>query len=365
MENLTAELNPQLKAQAKGHVVSQENSSFSKLNAKSNMARLFLEKVAHSGKNLKRDLLSTVQVNLGKLCNQTCTHCHVDAGPHRTKENMNLQTIEQLIKILKGTAGLKTLDLTGGAPELNPHFRHLVTEAKKLGLEVIDRCNLTVLFEPGQEDLAAFLASNNVRIVASLPCYTQKTVDAQRGDGVFEKSIAGLQLLGGLGYGKSKTIDLVYNPSGAFLPPPQKSLEDEYRTKLKKDYDIEFTNLFALTNLPVKRFAVYLRQNKKLDEYNQLLIDSFNPNSIDGLMCKSLVSVGWQGDLFDCDFNQMEQIPIKMESPRNDTNSADKPNSTLWSISSFHEIKNQIETAGHCFGCTAGQGSSCQGAVAI
>jgi radical SAM/Cys-rich protein len=301
---------------------------------------------------LARTTLRTLQVNLGKLCNQACTHCHVDAGPTKTKENMSLETVQKLISKMQTSSTVNTLDLTGGAPELNPHFRTLVREGKKLGWDVIDRCNLTVLFEPGQEDLSQFLAENNVHVVASLPCYTPDTLEKQRGEGVFEKSIAGLQQLNALGYGKipSMKLDLVYNPSGAFLPPEQKMLEADYRERLLADFGIEFSCLFALTNLPVKRFAAWLKRNGELEKYYQLLVENFNPKSLDGLMCRSTLSISWDGRLFDCDFNQMMGMR------------AGGSASSLDSIVSLDSFSSgSIATASHCFGCTAGAGSSCTG----
>jgi radical SAM/Cys-rich protein len=310
---------------------------------------------------LKRSRLETVQINLGKLCNQTCVHCHVDAGPHRTRENMNTKTADRILELLAATDGLKTVDLTGGAPELNPNFRRMVTSCRALGLEVIDRCNLTVLFEPGQEDLVDFLVNNRVRIVASLPCYTAENVEAQRGDGVFQKSIDALARLNQAGYGRNPDLmlDLVYNPAGAFLPPPQAALEEDYRLRLKEDFGVSFTRLLALTNLPVKRFAAYLKQRGQLADYMRLLSTSFNKDAAQNVMCRSLVSISWDGKLFDCDFNQMEDLPVN------------GPAKDIWSINSLTGFSASdatpslaIRTANHCFGCTAGQGSSCGGAVA-
>jgi radical SAM/Cys-rich protein len=328
------------------------------------LPQTFAQALGSHGLSLSRGALTTVQVNLGKLCNQTCSHCHVDAGPHRIRENMDEATVHRVLTLIRETPSLKTLDLTGGAPELNPHFRDLVSEARHLGLEVIDRCNLTVLFEPQQKDLAEFLAANQVRIVASLPCYSKDNVDTQRGDGVFEKSIAGLRLLNDLGYGKNGylVLDLVYNPGGAFLPPPQEELEVHYRQRLVEDWGISFSNLFALTNLPVKRFAAYLKQQGQLESYLDLLRQSFNPTSVPGVMCRSLVSVSWDGRLFDCDFNQMQSIPLAAE--------VGSKKKSIWEIDSFEVLSSppgveghKIAVGTHCFGCTAGQGSSCQGAV--
>jgi radical SAM/Cys-rich protein len=304
---------------------------------------------------IERVSLKTLQVNLGKLCNQTCTHCHVDAGPHKTKENMNADFANLLMEKMLTSTTIENLDLTGGAPELNPYFRKLVKHGKNLGWNVIDRCNLTVLFESGQEDLAEFLATNKVEVVASLPCYTAETLEGQRGEGVFEKSIAGLQRLNALGYGKNSELrlDLVYNPSGAFLPPDQKTLELDYRNRLLADFGIVFSNLYALTNLPVKRFAAWLKQRGELENYYELLRTSFNPQSLQGLMCKSTLSVSWDGKLFDCDFNQM----MNMKVGAGVSSLAD-----VVSLDAFG--KGKVATAPHCFGCTAGAGSSCGGQIA-
>lgn len=327
------------------------------------------------GLSLRRERLETVQVNLGKLCNQTCVHCHVDAGPTRTRENMDARTAQRVLDLIRRTPGLVTVDLTGGAPELNPHFRDMVVTCRGLGLQVIDRCNLTVLFEPGQQDLADFLAQHKVRIVASLPCYSSSNVEAQRGQGVFAKSISALQQLCALGYGRDPELilDLVYNPAGAFLPPPQHELEAEYRRRLAQDFGICFTHLLALTNLPVKRFAAFLKQRGELGQYYDLLVQSFNPRAVDHVMCRKLVSISWDGKLYDCDFNQMEKL------------SPSGASRDIWSVDSLavgggksaerncgrapsaeHPAGGlglDIRTAPHCFGCTAGQGSSCGGAV--
>ncbi len=321
----------------------------------------FAERLRTSNLPLVRGKLTTLQINLGKLCNQTCVHCHVDAGPHRKLENMTTATAERILSLMTNTTGLQTVDLTGGAPELNPNFRRIVSSARKLGLEVIDRCNLTILFEPGQEDLIDFLDAHGVRIVASLPCYTADNVESQRGTGVFAKSIQALKMLGERGYGtrSDRILDLVYNPGGPFLPPAQANLEEDYRARLREDFGIEFTNLFALTNLPVKRFKAFLKRQGMLDEYMKLLIDSFNPNAVEDVMCRSLISIGWDGRIFDCDFNQMEEIPIPGHVK------------DIWEIDSFDSFSTSddarripISTREHCFGCTAGQGSSCQGALA-
>ncbi len=303
---------------------------------------------------IKRVDLQILQVNLGYLCNLSCTHCHVNAGPKRT-ELMDEETINQVIKVIK-ERNVKTLDLTGGAPEMNPHFRYLVTEARKLGVEVIDRCNLTILIEPGYEDLAQFLADQGVTIAASLPCYTQDNVDKQRGKGVYDGSIEALLLLNKLGYGKPNSglsLDLVYNPGGAFLPPAQSELQGEYKVRLMDDWQIEFNELHTITNMPISRFGSMLISKGQFNDYMQLLIDNYQPKNLNTVMCRTTVSVDYLGNLYDCDFNQMLEMPIP---------GADKPRhiSDLLSDDLHGE---DIVVAGHCFGCTAGQGSSCSGAL--
>ena len=305
---------------------------------------------------LTRDNLTTLQINLGKLCNQACLHCHVDAGPKRT-EQMTSDTMVRVIELLDGCPSIETVDITGGAPEMNPHFRELVRTARRLNKEVIDRCNLTILMENGQEDLAEFLAAQGVRVVASLPCYTADYVDKQRGKGTFGASIDGFRRLNALGYGHPGTgleLDLVYNPGGAFLPPAQEALEADYRERLGRDFDIVFSKLLTLANLPVNRFAESLERRGELTAYETLLKDNFNPATLSGLMCRSLISVSWDGYLYDCDFNQMLEMPLE---------GAGEPLS-LWSVDSLEDvIGRNIRTAKHCFGCTAGAGSSCGGAL--
>ena len=302
---------------------------------------------------LHRSTARTLQLNIGLYCNQACTHCHVESSPKR-KEMMDRATADHCIRLMKtGRSHLRTVDLTGGAPELNSEFRHLVVNARALGLEVIDRCNLTVLLEPGQEDLPSFLARNKVHIVASLPCYSTKNVDQQRGAGVFERSIRGLQILNELGYGQDESLqlDLVYNPSGAFLSPSQSKLESAYKQELKEAHGITFNRLFALNNMPIKRFADYLIKRGQLEEYMSLLASAFNPSAVDGLMCRETVSVGWDGQIFDCDFNQQLSLPIESSTNVQQLNSLDD-------LSCL-----KIVTGPHCFGCTAGEGSSCGGQV--
>ncbi len=302
---------------------------------------------------LHRGAVTTLQVNVGRLCNQACLHCHVEAGPKRT-EQMTGAVADRVLALLDRTPSIETLDITGGAPELNPQFRRMVRHARTRGLRIIDRCNLTVLFEPGQGDLAPFLAAHAVEITASLPCYTEGNVDKQRGRGVFTKSIEALRLLNSLGYGKpgsGRVLNLVYNPLGPSLPPPQAALEREYKRELRAAFGIEFNGLFTITNMPIKRFAEDLARQGRTQDYMDLLIANFNPATVDELMCRSLVSVGWDGSLHDCDFNQM----LELRTP----GGAD-----IWRIDSFAELAElPMRTGSHCFGCTAGAGSSCGGSL--
>ena len=304
---------------------------------------------------IKRQALEVLQVNLGYLCNLSCTHCHVNAGPRRT-ELMDEATINTVLEVIK-QRGVKTLDLTGGAPEMNPHFRYLVSEARKLGCEVIDRCNITILSEPGYEDLAQFLAEQTVNVVASLPCYTQDNVDAQRGKGVFDSSIKGLLMLNELGFGKPGTgleLDLVYNPGGAFLPPSQIQLQHDYKQRLMDDWGIEFNQLYTITNMPISRFGSMLVSKGQFNDYMQLLIDNYQAQNLKTVMCRNTVSVDYQGNLYDCDFNQMLEMPAV---------NADQQARTLNDLLQSDLSGCDIEVAGHCFGCTAGAGSSCGGAL--
>jgi len=318
----------------------------------------FAQKLAEHSISLSRGRPEILQVNVGKLCNLTCMHCHVNAGPKR-KEIMARKTIDRIIDWLART-DVPTVDLTGGAPEMIPDFRYFIEQVKSLlpHRHIIDRCNLTILLERGYEDLAAFLARNEVEIVASMPCYTPENVNAQRGEGVFEGSIAALKVLNSLGYGidPDLLLHLIYNPVGAFLPPSQNELEADYKRELKKHFGIVFNNLYTLTNLPVGRFASYLWHNNKLDEYMELLIQAFNPATIDGLMCRNTVSVGWRGEVYDCDFNQQ----LGMQWSR--CNGGNKP-MFLWDVDPDSLQDRQIMTGDHCFGCTAGAGSSCGGAI--
>ena len=302
---------------------------------------------------LTRTALDTLQVNLGYLCNLSCVHCHVNAGPTRT-ELMDRSTVEQVIALIDRTC-IGTLDLTGGAPELNPHFRYLVSEARSRGVRVIDRCNLTVLFEPGQEDLAEFLAAEQVEVTASLPCYLEENVEQQRGKGVYDDSIRAIRRLNKLGYADdpSLVLNLVYNPVGAVLPPPQEGLEIDYKRELGERFGIFFNQLLTITNMPISRFgAVLLAQNQYLP-YMQLLRDNYAEANLETVMCRSLVSVDWQGYLYDCDFNQMLSLPLLASDRRHLRDLLDSP-----------EVEGlPIATGEHCYGCTAGQGSSCGGAL--
>ena len=308
---------------------------------------------AHGLGPLRRAALSQLQVNLGRLCNQACHHCHVDAGPKRT-EIMTWETMEKILGWAQ-TSGITEADLTGGAPELNPHFRRFVDRLLALGMRVTARCNLTVLLGPEQEDLARWYAGRKIRLVCSLPCYTEKNVDAQRGDGVFTKSIEALKRLNDVGYGRmdNLVLDLAYNPGGAFLPPPQEKLETDYRTRLRDDFGIEFSRLLTMTNLPINRFAHFLERSGQTKPYVQLLVQQFNPATVPSLMCRHLVSVDWLGQVYDCDFNQMLDLSL-----------AGKPRRYLWDIDVASLPNSLIATDSHCLGCTAGTGSSCGGALA-
>jgi len=301
---------------------------------------------------IKRDYLETLQINIGYKCNQACSHCHVDASPSRT-EMMSDNIIKLIPKVIKAN-NIRLLDITGGAPELHPKFKQLVKEVRRLNVEVMDRCNLTILTEPGHENLASFLASNKVQITASLPCYLKDNVDKQRGIGVFEKSILALKQLNSFGYGikgKGLILNLVFNPSGPQLPPSQKELEDTYRHELKERYGIFFSNLFVLANMPINRYEKYLNIIGKLKEYNKLLKDNYNSSNLKSVMCKSTISVDWKGYLYDCDFNQ--QLGMKRNGEIKHLDDLLIPLITL--------KNNPISIGDHCFGCTAGAGSSCGG----
>ena len=318
------------------------------------VSQLFSRTLAHHNLSCHRKLTDILQLNLGKLCNLTCVHCHVNAGPKR-REIITRETIDRILGWLADTE-IRTVDLTGGAPEMMPDFRYLVGQLRKMPQveTIIDRCNLTILLESGYEWLADVLVVHRVKIVASMPCYALHNVDAQRGDGVFDSSIRALQLLNRLGYGRMADLplDLVYNPNGDFLPPDQTELEANYKRELKKHFDIDFHRLYTLTNMPIGRFASWLKHSGKLDAYMQLVIEAFNPASVDGLMCKNTLSVGWRGEVYDCDFNQQLGMPWKNGAPL-----------FLWDLDPERLEGRPIATGNHCFGCTAGAGSSCGGAL--
>src|SRR3990172_3577638 len=313
----------------------------------------FVEKLAAHGIRLRATRAEILQVNVGKLCNQASKHCHVEAYAGRT-EVMERKTAEQVIAAVRKYQ-IPVLDITGGAPELNPSFRYLVTEARSRGTHVIVRHNLTVMFEPGQEDLPEFFRQNEVEVVSSLPYFLEQQTDAQRGRGVFEKSIEALRRLNQIGYGmagSSLILNLVYNPVGAFLPPPQSSIENDFKRELGTRYSISFNHLFTITNMPIKRFLDYLQRSGNEQRYMHKLVEAFNPETVEGLMCRNLVSVDWTGRLYDCDFNQMLDLTVTEELPQ--------------MIADFYPLQfanRPIVTGSHCFGCTAGTGSSCGGAL--
>ncbi len=302
---------------------------------------------------LRRTRLSELQLNIGYLCNQACEHCHVEAGPKRT-EMMTWETMEKILGWAKHNH-IKAVDITGGAPEMIPHFRDFCDGFIAQGINITSRCNITVMYEPNQGDLAQWYAARKIRLVCSLPCYTPKNVDQQRGKGVFGKSISGLQAFNAVGYGRAAdlTIDLVYNPIDAVLPPDQIELQNDYKCRLKQDFDIDFNNLLTITNLPINRFEHYLYRTDQLESYQQLLVDNFNPATVAPLMCRHLLSVDWQGYVYDCDFNQMLGLPLAATGKKR-----------LWEISSRQLDHGPVALAKHCFGCTAGAGSSCGGALA-
>ncbi len=303
---------------------------------------------------IHRERIETVQINLGYKCNQSCLHCHVNASPDR-KESMSKNTMNQVRAFIK-RVGAKTVDLTGGAPELNPHFRDFVRHLRDDDISIIDRCNLTILSEPDQSDLAQFLADQQITVIASLPCYTEDNVDAQRGDGVFQRSIKGLQMLNELGYGQDESglaLNLVYNPTGPFLPPPQNTLQTEYKEHLWKHYGVIFNSLLTITNMPIKRFGSTLVSRKQFDTYMSLLKKNFDEKNLSSVMCKTLVSVDWEGYLFDCDFNQM--LELNIENGNRKIHVSDLESDTL--------SGREISVRDHCFGCAAGQGSSCGGSL--
>lgn len=307
----------------------------------------------HGFNALRRSTLQTLQVNVGKLCNQTCRHCHVDAGPDR-RELMTQEIFEHCLRLVDD-ADIQTIDITGGAPEMNPHFKWFVRELHQQHRHVIDRCNLTILTAPGFTDLPEFLARHQVEVIASLPCYLQENCDSQRGDGTFRKSIEALQILNRLGYGAEGSklrLSLVFNPVGPSLPPDQARLEQDYRQQLRERFSIEFNQLYTITNMPISRFLDDLLSSGRYEEYMTKLVTAFNPKAVDGLMCRTTLSVDWQGYLFDCDFNQMLNLAI-----------ANQPRRHISQIAARDLLQQTIAVGRHCFGCTAGSGSSCQGAL--
>ena len=304
---------------------------------------------------IRRGRLDTLQINVGYRCNQSCVHCHVNAGPNRAEE-MPAAVADMVLKFLERRR-IATLDVTGGAPELNPHFRRLVSAARAMGVRVMDRCNLTILEVPGQEDLAEFLSQEQVEVVASMPCYLEENVERQRGKGVFDASIRGLQKLNALGYGREETgltLNLVYNPQGAALPPPQAALEADYKRVLGGGYGIVFNKLFVLANMPIQRFGATLISKGQFDRYLDSLRHAHLEANLDGVMCRNLISVDYRGYVYDCDFNQMLDLPLA-HGARERVHLADLLDADI--------AGNSIRVAGHCFGCTAGQGSSCGGAL--
>lgn len=318
---------------------------------RSEIGNSFDQALANGGLTLDRLPARVLQINVGRMCNLTCIHCHVNAGPTRT-EIMTNETVDRILGWLEQTS-IATIDLTGGAPEMVPSFRRMISRLSEMipKRHVIDRCNLTILLEPGYEGLAEFLAEHRVEIVASMPCYSPDNVNAQRGEGVFDASIAALKKLNGLGYGRQEELPLhlVYNPLGGNLPPDQAELELEYKTELRNHFGIEFHRLYTITNMPIARFASWLKRNGTLAEYQQLLIDSFNPGAVAGLMCRDTISIDWEGYVYDCDFNQ--QLGMRTVQKK------------IWDLESNSLEPTPISTGTHCFGCTAGNGSSCGGSI--
>ncbi len=338
---------------AQGHFLSDSSHQIDVLSEVKSRHPGFSERLEDIGlQALKAGKIEIMQVNLGKMCNQTCKHCHVDAGPDR-KEIMTRDTLMHVLVAIK-SSGVSTVDLTGGAPEMNPEFRWFVQELNLLDLEIIVRCNLTIILSnPRYKDLPEFYKSNNVTVISSLPHYSARRVDAQRGEGVFDKSIEALKLLNSAGYGEVDSglkLHLVYNPSGAFLPPSQESLQKDFKKRLMDDFNIHFNELYVITNMPISRFLDYLIESNNYNAYMDKLVEAFNPAALSGLMCRNTLSIGWDGQLYDCDFNQMLDLDIQGKPNISDFNSE--------SLEGRNIIVNQ-----HCFGCTAGAGSSCGGEI--
>ena len=315
----------------------------------------FAEKLRLNGQNLSRRAVDVLQVNMGRYCNLACIHCHVESGPTRT-EMMSRETVEAVLRFFTGTS-IPTLDITGGAPELHRDFDYLVESARKLGRHVMDRCNLTVIFEPGKDYLPEFFKQHQVELVCSLPCYSAENVDKQRGKGTFDSSIRALQRFNEAGYGQPETgliLNLVYNPVGPHLPPPQDKLEQEYKRILREQFGIVFNHLFCLSNMPITRYATHLKLRGEYDRYVELLGSNFNAATLDQVMCRNLISVGWDGKIYDCDFNQMLDLPI----------TDDDGDALSISCLSVDQVRNRsISVGDHCYACTAGAGSSCGGAL--
>jgi radical SAM/Cys-rich protein len=317
--------------------------------------RSFAQRLNENGTELRRHEIDVLQVNMGKYCNQACIHCHVEAGPTRT-EMMSRETVDAVLRFLAGTS-IPTVDITGGAPELNPHFDYLVESAVGLGRHVMDRCNLTVIFEPGKEYLPEFFKRHRVELICSLPCYTEENVDRQRGRGTFDLSIRALKIFNDLGYGcrdSDLVLNLVYNPVGPHLPPPQARLEQDYRRILREQFGIVFNHLYCLSNMPITRYETHLKLRGEYDNYMKLLRDNFNHATLDQLMCRNLISVGWEGSIYDCDFNQMLDLAM--------TDAGGK-RLHISSLALEQVLSPPIMVGDHCYACTAGCGSSCGGAL--
>jgi radical SAM/Cys-rich protein len=315
----------------------------------------FAKRIDLSGAGFRRHGIDTLQVNLGRYCNLACIHCHVESGPTRT-EMMSRETVDGVLRFLDST-NISTLDITGGAPELHPDFDYLVVAARRFGRHVMDRCNLTVIFEPGKEYLPEFLKRHEVELVCSLPCYSQENVDKQRGKGTFDLSIRALQRFNAIGYGQPESdliLDLVYNPVGPHLPPPQAQLEQDYKRILREQFGIVFNHLFCLTNMPITRYATHLKLRGEYDRYTELLETSFNAATLEQVMCRNLISVGWEGSIYDCDFNQMLDLPMTDAAGRR---------LTISSLALDQVANRPITVGDHCYACTAGSGSSCGGAL--
>jgi len=315
----------------------------------------FAEKIRQNSGGFRKRKIDVLQINMGKYCNQACLHCHVEAGPAR-KEMMTLETVESVLRFLE-KSDINKVDITGGAPELTPHFDTLVERCVQLGRHIMDRCNLTVIFEPGKEYLPDFFQKNRVELICSLPCYTEENVDQQRGKGTFDQSIRALQLFNRLGYGVTDTgleLQLVYNPVGVHLPPPQDCLEQDYRKILKEEYGIVFNHLYCLTNTPITRFEKFLKLRNEYHQYMELIESAFNPATLDKVMCRNFLSVGWEGSIYDCDFNQMLELPMR--------NQQGKP-LMIWDLCANGPENQSIIVGDHCYACTAGAGSSCGGSL--